>query len=318
MGLFKPAWMSKNEAKALKAIEKEDDQTKLAEAAKYYGSRAVTEAAIAKITDQALLAETVKYWLSDAAKYWPPEGLKAAIAKITDQALLVDVAMGEHGYWAIDQITDQHLLWLVAIKRDSISSEMAVRRITNEEILCNIALSHPHDYTRLMAIWKITDQDVLTRIALSDPFKSAREDAVRKLIDPEVLVHIAYNDSDARVIRAAVENENMTDQTVLAYLAQYNMEFDILQVVIRKLTLQNVLADIAKSDSTKYKVKYADSYNEYDLEAREYREGEVVDLRTWAAEKLTDEALLTDVIKSCSDDGVRLVARTRLKELGKG
>lgn len=34
MGLFKPAWMSKNEAKALKAIEKEDDQTKLAEAAK--------------------------------------------------------------------------------------------------------------------------------------------------------------------------------------------------------------------------------------------------------------------------------------------
>lgn len=110
----------------------------------------------------------------------------------------------------------------------------------------------------------------------------------------------------------------MTDQTVLAYLAKNKTLFDLLRAVIRKLTLQNVLADIAKSDNTKYKVKYADRENKYDSEAREYSEGEVVDLRMWAAEKLTDVALLTDVEKSCSDDGVRLITRTRLKELSKG
>ena len=182
--------MSKNKAKAIKAIEKEDDQTKLTKAAKY-GPWEVTKAAIAKITDQALLAEIVEYMRSDKVKFWSSEGLNAITAKITDQALLVDAAMREDGFWAIPQITDQHSLWRVAKKWDGIASKMATERITNEEILCNIALSHPGEFTRIEAIYKITNQDVLTRVSLSDSSSYVRKAAARKLIDPEALVHVA-------------------------------------------------------------------------------------------------------------------------------
>ena len=78
---FKPDWMSKNEGKALKAVEKETDQTKLAEIAKAALVFSVREAAVEKLTKQSLLAVIAK---NEADGYVR----KTALEKLTDAALL--------------------------------------------------------------------------------------------------------------------------------------------------------------------------------------------------------------------------------------
>ena len=60
MGIFGPAWKSRNWDRAVEAVEKLNDPTELAQAARLarcYGARS---AAVRKLTDQAVLAEIAK------------------------------------------------------------------------------------------------------------------------------------------------------------------------------------------------------------------------------------------------------------------
>jgi hypothetical protein len=60
MGLFTPAWKSKNEIRALRAVEKITDQNVFADIAKSDSDSDVREAAVEKLTDQSLLIDIAK------------------------------------------------------------------------------------------------------------------------------------------------------------------------------------------------------------------------------------------------------------------
>lgn len=60
MELFKPVWLSNNLEKALKAVEKENDQAQLTEIAKSALILEVRLTAVEKMTDQAKLTEIVE------------------------------------------------------------------------------------------------------------------------------------------------------------------------------------------------------------------------------------------------------------------
>lgn len=60
MGLFKPAWMGDNDAKALKSVEKEENQSKLYKIAKNANNLKARYEAVKKIIDQAVLADMAK------------------------------------------------------------------------------------------------------------------------------------------------------------------------------------------------------------------------------------------------------------------
>jgi uncharacterized protein YcgL (UPF0745 family) len=60
MGLFKPAWLSENREKAMKAVEKLTEQSQLAEVVKNALHTDVRRAAVQRLTDQTVLAYAIK------------------------------------------------------------------------------------------------------------------------------------------------------------------------------------------------------------------------------------------------------------------
>ncbi|MDM8522209.1 HEAT repeat domain-containing protein [Desulfococcaceae bacterium HSG8] len=101
------------------------------------------------------------------------------------------------------------------------------------------------------------------------------------LTDQNVLADIAENDSDPDVRQVAAEK--LTDQKLLADIAQNDSDPDVRQVAAEKLTDQKVLADIAQNDSDP-------------------------DVRKAAAEKVTDQNLLADIAENASDPDIRKAA----------
>ena len=109
MGLFKPDWKTDDYDKldkALRAVEKETNQKKLAEIAKTAPLYTVGLKAVEMLFDQTLLIGVAKY-----AKYI--EVLLAAVEKLTDQTIIADVAKNVEDtrirLKATEKLTDQTL-----------------------------------------------------------------------------------------------------------------------------------------------------------------------------------------------------------------
>ena len=110
---------------------------------------------------------------------------------------------------------------------DSIIRYITVEGLTDPNILEGIVIGYKKDKdanVRRAAVKNknLTNQAVLAEVALNDECEYVREAAVKKLIDPDVLESIVIGDKkdkNANVRRAAVENENLTNQAVLAEVA---------------------------------------------------------------------------------------------------
>lgn len=121
MSIFKPAWMGKNEQKAIDAIEKLNDQDLLKDAAHNarYGSGRI--AAIEKMIDEKALAEVAltAYFFKDR---------KAAIQRINDEDLLLEIAVHTGDEDAIARIkTPERLLKIALNEEGDISSAIYSR-----------------------------------------------------------------------------------------------------------------------------------------------------------------------------------------------
>ena len=85
MGLFTPKWMSDDQAKALKAVEKITDPRKLAEVAVNAKDQVVVSTAIERIHDEAALAGIA---LGDAGNF----PIEKALERVTNADLLMQIA----------------------------------------------------------------------------------------------------------------------------------------------------------------------------------------------------------------------------------
>ena len=167
MGLFTPAWKSKNENKARKAIERIKNQKKLKKIAM---TASWGEYAVEKLTDEAALAEIA---------------LKANYAS--------------NRYRAVKKITNKTILAEIALKDESEDvRRAAVKKITNQTILAEIALKDEYSYVREAAVKNITNQTILAEIALKNESSGVRRKAIKKLTDQDILTEIARSDEDAK------------------------------------------------------------------------------------------------------------------------
>jgi hypothetical protein len=189
MGLFTPAWKSKNEKRALRAVEKMTDQKKLERVAKEAESRSVRATAVRKLTDQTVLADIAK---NDSN--WDVR--EAAVEKLTDQTVLADIAKNDSdGYIrsaAVKKLTDQTVLAHIA-KNDSWESvrSAAVKKLTDQTLLADIAKNDSDSYVRKAAVDKLTDQKALADVAKNTSDWEVRKAAVEKLTDPKALKDVA-------------------------------------------------------------------------------------------------------------------------------
>jgi len=180
MGLFKPAWQSKNESKALKAVEKETNEEKLIQIAKNASSYEVRKNAILKINDQNVLADIAK---GDSLSDWQSAAYKLIDYPIA-QSVYLDIALNDN---------------------DAFKRKIIVEKYINDEsVLMSIAKNDNHYIVREAAVSKLTDEAILVDIAQNDEDGNVRYSAVTKLYDQSLLVDIFNNDDDPNVCVAAL------------------------------------------------------------------------------------------------------------------
>jgi hypothetical protein len=238
--LFRPAWDSEDERKAIKAVNKLKNEVKLARVAKEAQNRLVREAAVKKITNQKLLADVA---VNSKQLWTEPVGM-AAVEQITDQNLLAYVAKNDG--WvheeAIKKITDLNILADIAKNAESSSARnAAIKKLTDQKVLVDVAENDKDVYVRMLAAKNLTDQTLAQKV-YADIAKSS---TTKKQTDPFVaqlasLMRDYYkkNDkySDVRDVRI-VAVERLTEPSILADVAKNAEDSNVRKVASERLIL---------------------------------------------------------------------------------
>ncbi len=245
MGLFRPAWLSNNLEKALKAVEKEDDQAQLTEIAKSALILEVRLTAVEKMTDQAKLTEIVKNVLTFEVR------LKA-VEKMTSQkelACIVQEPCPAYDYdWAklkekaIEKLTDQKELAHIAQKPCPAYGyafagikENAIEKLTDQDVLLHIAQSDAHVFSRIRAADKLNNR-CLAQGIYSD-IVMMYEDAKR----------MQWDTYETQMKVASELIGKITDEALLAGIAERAQSSCVATMASSKIEDENLLMKIAKN-----------------------------------------------------------------------
>ena len=265
MRLFTPAWQSKNPEKRMKAVKQRTAISELlciSEKAKYEdvrqealkviakdGDRNTALKALEKIIDQTIFKDVVLNYVSNRTF------CEAAVEKITDQTVLKEVAQIEVSYdyssfriIAVKKITNQEALIEIAktVKVSNVGEE-AIKRINDQNALIEIAKTNPYHCGR-SAMMRINDQNVFIKIATTNTWASfVREEAVRMITDQAVLKEVALKNSEASVCKVALER--ITNQAVLKELAFNALCGEVRSEAVEKVNDQAVLKEVTLKDS---------------------------------------------------------------------
>jgi len=257
MGLFTPAWKSKDREEVKKAIWKTTDIKKLKEIAKHaetiantfkqggnsgynhYQWRDISSYAIKEITDKIENITNPKELIKIARTDEFKEAREAATKRITDANVLIEIAKTDEDGWvrraAVEMINNQNVLIEIA-KTDKSASvrEVAIKKIIDQNALIEIAKTDTDNGVCEAAIRMITDQNVLIEVAKTDKNSNVREAAIKKITDQNALIEIAKTDTDNGVCEAAIRM--ITDQNALIEIAKTDTDNGVCEAAIRMIT----------------------------------------------------------------------------------
>ena len=187
----------------------------------------------------------------------------------------------------------------------------AIKKLSDQDILSNLATEDKRWFVRREAVEKLTDQTLLAKIAVRDEDRSVRRSAVVKLTDQVSLAKIAVEEKDRDVRYAAVKK--LTDQVILAKIAVEEKDRDIRHTAVVKLTDQVSLAKIAVEEKDR-DVRYAavKKLTDQVILAKIAVEEKDRDIRHTAVKKLTDQTLLA---KISVEDWERDIRREAVEKL---
>ena len=119
---------------------------------------------------------------------------------------------------AIDKITDEMFIAEIAMMHIYRINELAIKKITDQNILAFIAKTIDDGDVCRAALEKITDKKILAEIAKTAKYSSVRKRATSELTDQMILIEIAKTDKNYGVHEEATEN--ITDQKILTEIAK--------------------------------------------------------------------------------------------------
>lgn len=156
---------------------------------------------------------------------------------------------------AVRELTDQAKLAEVALNdSDTHVRVAAMMKLTDQTLLAKVAIESNDRVVRISATQKLTDQKlladvavqtVLAKIAMEDANTKVRLAAVKKITDQSMLVKIAADSRDLPVALAALDK--VTDQTLLAQTAAENADLSVALAALQKVNVpdQTLLAKVA-------------------------------------------------------------------------
>ena len=216
MGLFKPAWQSDNEVKALMAVEKETDQAKLLEIAKCASISEVRCAAVQKLKDKNTLADFAKNSKDKAICH-------AAIYRLTDLwewDILADAAINSRDknicLMAANKSKGNSALLEIYLK----SSDPAVREIAEQRYRsANMYYDMSEERIHIEWIKSLNNPSALAALAKIEPKPVMRSTAAFMIDDQGVLLEVAQNTEEDSYVRIIAVNR-LTDKSILTKIIE--------------------------------------------------------------------------------------------------
>lgn len=243
MGLFESAWMSEKEAKALRAVKKENEPSRLTRIALEAPLETVRVAAVKKLPESWLTAVaqsahqslaliaverlTTQRMLADVVKETRHSSVQlAALEKISDQDELFRIASsladGELLHTVVRKMTDCELLATLIVQKANYKMPAIFDLVRDQQVFLHVfqILSErrtkygagrvPHEL-RKAALGKITDQALLMTIITDQSLNDFyREYAVALIGDPEQIRQLSQ-DISPKIRCAAVKKLDAQD-----------------------------------------------------------------------------------------------------------
>jgi hypothetical protein len=331
MGLFKPAWMSANREKALRAVAKITAQNVLADVVKNAEDYEVRFAAVKKLTDQAALAYAAKNDSKNTCRM-------AAADRLTDQnlaqAVYAYVAKNEYinpiRVEAVEKLSDQNSLAYVARNDEDYKVAMtAVKKLTDQALLADIAKNcngiHLGEICAAAAE-KLTTQTVLSEVIKNEPFVSKKCRAALKnitdlsLIEEKLLSIEEFTIADGNANKdLALLMDKLNVPSILANIAKKAKDTYVRARALDKITDPAILAEIARNEP---KIAGAAVVNKLtdqsvlEIIALQNRNAGAGDAYAYEAAvvKITDESVLVDIVRKSSLNRAITAAR-KVKEI---
>jgi hypothetical protein len=224
----------------------------------------------------------------------------------------------------------EELLKEKAIQDSSAFSIDAVKQITNQSRLVEVAIKSRHESVSKIAIEKITDQTALAQIAINASSGNIRKAAVEKISNPYILAKIAESEIDSLEeaeksydIQSKLMRQQGIDvvskETFLNKI-KYQCHDDVRKAAVEKIILsdvqidhqyqfQNIFAKVVRKDSNRNVRKAAvEKITDQSILAEIAKNDKSSDVRKVVVVKLTDQSVLADVAKNDKDSDVRQVA----------
>lgn len=205
----------------------------------------------------------------------------------------------------------------------------AIKRITDQKIIIDIARNDNNFYVRNFALGCIFDTTLLPEIAKSaieevtdqyDLIRIAehpnwnvysRIAAINKITDDKVLAEIAKEADNNKVRKSAINK--ISDQLILKELANYDKNSYIREESVKMITDQNILIELIKdaefTNTKETALSKIEDHNVLVDIAKNYKD---IQIRRAAIWKITDQNVLISLAKNDTNNYIR---RTAVKKI---
>jgi len=152
---------------------------------------------------------------------------------------------------ALDKITDQNMLLNIAVLSRHIDvRHQALRRLTSQYFLTEILKRKNYMEIHYAALKRITDPACLAVVVKDCGNSHIRIEALKRITDQDIIAYVAKKDPNSKVRIEAIKI--LTGRSVIADVASNDPEYDIRQFAYKKLGLENsqdALYDVFMNDT---------------------------------------------------------------------
>ncbi len=230
----------------------------------------------------------------------------SSIGTIEDENVLYSIAKNAPSpairRYAFNKIEDERILANLISCGDEFMNS-ALKKITNRNLLLNIALYSTNISTKRKAVKKIDDEEFLLKVVQNNPYNEISDYIVDRIRDESLLEIIALNNSNPFNRKAAVNK--IQSQDILKCLGETECEEVVCNAIVRKTRDKRVLEYIGLSNPCKTVRRYVESVTDddellYKFALKEYES----DNRREIISKLTNEEYIVDLLKRESSEDV--------------
>ena len=287
------------------------DQALLIEIALHERDVHIRADAVESLTDQALLQQL---GTEDGEHL-----VRGAAAKaLKDERVLEQMAVGDENECvrriASNRLTNAAALARVVIYDVKNSStfdirEAAVEKISDQDILAQVAIGDGHYCVYEAAVKRISDTSTLAKIATEG--RGGWEKALDKLEDEELLSKVAIEGKSEGARKAAVRK--LSDEAILAKLAIASEHYEVRLEAVAKLKDEALLAGVARDGNGSGAEESVRKIKNPSILADIARNGPSL-IRRVAARRINDEKLILEIAKTVKHTDVLEAIAPKLKD----